>query len=359
MKLCIVLGTRPEIIKLSPVIRELAKRKTDYFIIHTNQHYSDNMDAVFFKELKLPLPKYNLGSTRETDPVLMATIMKDKIAPILESEKPDMVIVQGDTNTTLAGASAAYKVGVRVAHVEAGLRSYDQNMPEEYNRIVTDHRSCLLFPPTPLQKNILLEEGIEPDRITVTGNTIVDAVRENLALAKQTPAKSQTKPYILLTMHRSSNVDQKDVLKVIIDNIEALSDEMEVPVVFPIHPRTKKSLEMFGVRLNRNKIHTMEPVGYLEMLRLMNGACLIVTDSGGIQEEACILHIPCVTMRDNTERPETVEVGASVLVGTDRNKLLEGARDMLEKSRNWPNPFGNGNTGKIIVDVLLAQTVNR
>lgn len=355
MKLCIVLGTRPEIIKLSPVIRELESRKANYFIIHTNQHYSSNMDAVFFSELELPLPKYSLGTTGETDPTAMAAKMKERIIPVLQSENPDVVIVQGDTNSTLAGTLAASALGIKVAHVEAGLRSYDQSMPEEYNRIVTDHKSSFLFPPTSKQMAILLEEGICDAIITITGNTIVDAVRENLALAKKSLTNAPSGPYILLTMHRPSNVDQKEMLEKMIANMETLSEELEMPVVFPVHPRTKKNLDKFRISLDPKIFNAQAPVGYLEMLQLMQSANLIVTDSGGIQEEACILHVPCITLRDNTERPETIEVGASILAGSDEQRLLEGAREMLDRSKNWPIPFGDGSSSRKIADIILKQ----
>lgn len=351
--IAVVVGTRPEIIKLSPVVRELISLDIDFFIIHTNQHYSENMDNIFLQELGLPTPKYNLN-IRETLHGKMTAKMLEGIESILINEKPNWVIVQGDTNTVLAGSLAASKLGIKVAHVEAGLRSYDRTMPEEVNRVIADHVSSALFCPTTTQQLILKGEGILEDKIYLTGNTIVDAVNQNLVLAEQSnlSKKYLTKEYLLLTMHRPSNVDDSVVLKNNILNLEKLSGELSIPIIFPVHPRTKSGIEKSAITLNENIITMIEPVGYLEMLLLMKSAKLILTDSGGIQEEACIMNVPCITLRDNTERPETVEVGANIVVGTDYEPLLKGARKMLKSDRSWTNPFGDGTASKKIVKII-------
>jgi UDP-N-acetylglucosamine 2-epimerase (non-hydrolysing) len=355
MKIAIVLGTRPEIIKLSPVIRECEKRKIQYFIIHTNQHYSVRMDEIFFNELKLPQPKYNLD-VHKYDHGVMVGKMLIGIEPILQKENPDWVLVQGDTNTVMAGAIAASKLGIKVGHVEAGLRSYDRTMPEELNRIVADHLSDILFCPTDIAVQIALGEGIPQNKVYLTGNTIVDAVQQSLVLAQQSDIASQYQDqrYLLLTMHRPSNVDTNEALTQAIQSLEGLVSELGIPIIFPVHPRTSGALNRFDITPNPTKIKLIEPVGYLEMLTLLYHAKLIITDSGGIQEEACILRTPCITIRDNTERPETVEVGANIVVGTTRTKVIAGANALLAKPRNWPNPFGDGHAAEKIVRSLIS-----
>ncbi|MFH1244027.1 MAG: UDP-N-acetylglucosamine 2-epimerase (non-hydrolyzing) [bacterium] len=355
MKIAIILGTRPEIIKMSPIIRELQNRKLDYFILHTNQHYSAGMDKVFFDELQLPQPRYNLD-VHDLPQGTMVGKMLIGIEPILEQEKPDWVLVEGDTNTVLAGALAAAKLGIKVGHIEAGLRSYDRAMPEELNRIVADHLSDALFCPTHHAAQIAIGEGILKNKVTLTGNTIVDALKQNLVLARQSifANKYSSAPYLLLTMHRPHNVDTYEALTQAIQSLEGLADELGLPIIFPVHPRTSASLKRFALTPDPVKIKLIEPVSYLEMLILLQGAKLIVTDSGGIQEEACILRVPCITIRDNTERPETVSVGANLIVGNSKAKVIEGARTMLAKPRDWPNPFGDGHTAEKIIKLILS-----
>lgn len=356
LKIAFVLGTRPEIIKMSPIIRVCHKQKIEFVIIHTNQHYSPELDRVFFAELKLPEPKYNLDVSCESKHGAMVAKMLTGIEKALLKERPDWVLVQGDTNTVLAGAIAAGKLGIKLGHVEAGLRSYDRSMPEELNRIVTDHLSNALFCPTPTSAKNVLREGIGKDRIFVTGNTIVDAVQQNLRLAKNSELPiSLPDSYFLLTLHRPSNVDNRATLSSLILTLEQLSDKHKTPIVFPIHPRTALSLKHFNLTPNPQKIQIIKPVGYLEMLLLMENAQLILTDSGGIQEEACILQVPCVTLRNNTERPETVEVGANVVAGTTQKNILSAAKKMLTAPRAWPNSFGNGKTGQKIIKSLMPS----
>lgn len=348
-KICFILGTRPEIIKMSPLIRECVTRKIDHFIIHSNQHYSENMDAIFFKELELEPPKYNLNVGSGLHGEMTAKILTG-VEKILIDEKPDWVLVQGDTNTVMAGALAASKLQIKVGHVEAGLRSYDRTMPEEINRIVTDHVSDALFCPTQKQAQILLSEKISSSKIFTTGNTIVDAVNQNIALLKKHSEYDHyiTEKYFLLTTHRPSNVDSKENLSELLEAITQVSIKYNYPVYFPIHPRTKKQIETFGISINTNQIKLIDPTGYLEMLALEKNAQLIFTDSGGIQEEACILQVPSLTLRDNTERPETLEVSASVLVGHNHQKIILAADKMINTPRTWPNPFGDGKSAKKI-----------
>ncbi|HPJ17012.1 MAG TPA: UDP-N-acetylglucosamine 2-epimerase (non-hydrolyzing) [Candidatus Woesebacteria bacterium] len=347
---CIILGTRPEIIKLSPIIRELQKQKTDFFIIHTNQHYSSNMDKIFFDELNLPQPNYNLNIGSGTHGDTTGRMLQE-IEKVLISKKPTVVLVQGDTNTVLAGALAASKLHIKIGHIEAGLRSYDRTMPEEINRILTDHISDFLFCPTKKQALILKKEGISENKIFITGNTIVDAVFQNEKLINQTKYSQQK--YFLLTTHRPSNVDDKTNLSSIINTVTLLSKQFNCKTYFPIHPRTKKQLEVFNIKLDSKYIVDLEPVGYLEMLALEKYAKLIFTDSGGIQEEACILKVPTITLRDNTERPETLKIKASILAGNNSQSIIKATTKMLSSNRNWPNPFGNGLTSQNILKILI------
>lgn len=354
MKIAIVVGTRPEIIKMAPVIKELEKGREDYFILHTGQHYSYNLDRVFFEQLRLPPTKYNLevgsGShAQQTAKILIG------VENVLREERPDIVLVEGDTNSVLAGALAASKLHVKVGHVEAGLRSYDRRMPEEINRALTDHCSDYLFAPTKKAKAILQGEGIPDGKIFVTGNTIVDAVYQNLEIARETENSLDDlnltpREYFLVTLHRPENVDDSARLASILDGLSKVATEFHFPVVYPIHPRSRKMMTEFN--LEPRNLTLIEPVDFLGFLQLESNARLVLTDSGGVQEEACILNIPCVTLRDNTERPETIEVGANILAGASADKILECAELMLGRQNRWANPFGDGKAGKRIVEIL-------
>jgi len=353
--IAIILGTRPEIIKMSSIIRELEKQVLDYFILHTGQHYSYNLDKIFFEELELPVAKYNLdvgsGSHAEETGKMLIGIEK-----ILLEENVDVVMVEGDTNTVLAGALAAAKLHIKVGHVEAGLRSYDRNMPEEINRILVDHVSDYLFAPTEKAKENLVTEGINENKIFVTGNTIVDAVYQNLEIARRKMdivSKLNLNPggYFLVTAHRQENVDVKDRLKGILDGLELVYDEFNSPIIYPIHPRTRKRIKEFGLKVP-NGIELIDPLGFLGFLQLEANAKLVLTDSGGMQEETCILKVPCVTLRDNTERPETLEVGSNILAGTNKERILKCSKEMMDKKKNWKNPFGDGRASKRIIKIL-------
>jgi len=356
MKFCVILGTRPEIIKMCPIIRELERKQLDYFVIHSNQHYSENMDKIFFEELHLPLPKYNLG-VGSGNHGEMTGKMLIAIEKILLDEKSDFVFVQGDTNTVLAGALAGSKLGLKICHVEAGLRSYDRTMPEEINRVIADHVSDYLFCPTELEANICKKEAIDNSKIFVVGNTIVDSVYQNIQLANEFEILNKyslkEKEYILLTMHRPSNADNKEILRSQLDNISELAKQNNLKLIFPKHPRTKNNITKFGLKIPEN-IDLFEPLGYLETLVLIKNAKVICTDSGGIQEEACILKTPSLTLRENTERPQTIQVGASILVGSNREKLFD-SYNKLVNNINWNNPFGNGDTSEKIINILISD----
>ncbi|MBN2252707.1 MAG: UDP-N-acetylglucosamine 2-epimerase (non-hydrolyzing), partial [Kosmotogaceae bacterium] len=337
---------------MAPVIRELENNKLNYFILHTGQHYSYNLDRVFFEQLRLRNAEYNLevgsGSHAEQAGKILIGVEK-----VLETERPDIALVEGDTNSVFAGALAATKLHISVGHVEAGLRSYDRNMPEEINRILTDHCSDYLFAPTEKAKAILLGEGIRNDKIFVTGNTIVDAVYQNLEIARKsskfdvTPITSSTESralnlepgnYFLVTLHRQENVDNSVRFASILEGLDRVAVECALPVVYPIHPRSRKTMELFN--LKPKNLGFTEPLDFLSFLKLESNARLVLTDSGGVQEEACILKVPCVTLRDNTERPETIEVGANVLAGASPGKILDCVKMMLGRENNWINPFG-------------------
>ncbi len=357
MKIAIVLGTRPEIIKMAPVIRELERRKIKFFILHTGQHYSYNLDRVFFEQLELSRPKYNLGvgsgsHAEETGKMLIG------IEKILLKEKPDIVLVEGDTNSVLAGALAAAKLHIKVGHVEAGLRSYDSQMPEEINRTLTDHCSDYLFAPTQKAKAILLGEGIPEERIFVTGNTIVDAIYQNLEIAKErgntlSSLHLNPKEYFLVTLHRQGNVDNRSRFTSILEGLDEIATKFHLPIVYPIHPRSEKMMTEFT--LSPRGLRVIEPVDFLDFLQLESSARLILTDSGGVQEEACILGIPCVTLRDNTERPETLEVGSNILAGVLPDRIVECSEAMQDRADNWKNPFGDGKAGKRIADIVETK----
>ena len=356
MNIAIVLGTRPELIKMSPVIRALERATAPFFILHTGQHYSYDLDSVFFEQLRLPRARYNLevgsGSHGEQTGKMLSGVEK-----VLKEENPDIVLVEGDTNSVLAGALAAAKLHIKVGHVEAGLRSYDRQMPEEINRILTDHCSDYLFAPGEMAKGTLLGEGIPEAMIFVTGNTIVDAVLQHLQIATSGPGSQlsalnlQPKGYFLVTLHRQENVDHRARLASILEGLDRIATEFGLPVVYPIHPRSRKMMEQFDLR--PNNVRLIDPLSFLSFLQLESSARLILTDSGGVQQEACILGVPCVTLRDNTEWVETLQVGANILAGAQPDRIVSCTGLMLEKRSDWTNPFGDGTAGETVVKTVL------
>ena len=353
----IVIGTRPEIIKMSSIIRECTKQGLEFSVLHTGQHYSYAMDKIFFEQLDLPSPDYNLDVGSGTQGAQTAAMLTG-IENVLVTHPPGIVLVQGDTNTVCAGALAAAKLHIPVGHVEAGLRSNDRSMPEEINRIIADHVSDQLYAPTENSRQNLLHEGIPAEKITLTGNTVVDAVHQNIRIAQQKvhPLDElglEPGNYFLVTAHRAENVDDPLRLAGMLTGLKGISEHFGLPVIFPLHPRTRKMLGEFS--LSTKGIQVIDPVGYLEFLILESKASLLLTDSGGIQEESCILKVPCVTLRDNTERPETIEVGSNVLVGTNPEKILTAALHMIDIPRTWDNPFGNGDAAHRIIEVCRKR----
>ncbi len=363
-----ILGTRPEIIKLSPLIRLCVKKHIPFKIIHSGQHYSYDMDKVFFRELELPKPDYRLD-IRSKAPYMQGEHtgrMLIEIEKILLKDMPKVVIVQGDTNTVLAGAMTAEKISttksytgfeIKVAHVEAGLRSFDRSMPEEVNRFLVDHISDFLFVPTVVQKKIVLKEGVPGKNIYITGNTIVDAVKSNLMVASKKKGLLvrlglKKKGYILLTLHRQENVDSKDRFISIAQGIKLASKKLGLPVIFPAHPRTVKEMDRFNLRMH-DWAGIIKPLDFLSFLYLEANAALILTDSGGVQEESCILKVPCVTIRENTERPETITVGANMVGGILPGSIVRASYKMAEAGRSWKNPFGDGRSSDRILKILL------
>jgi len=347
-KIAFVLGTRPEIIKLYSCIQYCQRHNIDHIVINTDQHYDKNMRDVFFEELSLPQPDYGLAIGSGSHSRMLANMLV-VLEETLEKESPDVVVVQGDTNTVLAGALVATKMGIKLAHVEAGLRSYDRNMPEEYNRLITDHCSDYLFAPTEKQAQILRNEGIDEKSIHVTGNTIVDAVYE----VSENARFDHPKPYMLLTCHRPSNTDQPINLEAILMAVQQICEENEMRCVFPVHPRLGAKLPYIR---SFNRIHAIQPLGYSKLLAAIKDAAIVFTDSGGIQEETCILERKCLILRTNTERPETVEVGGAVLLDSiSKDDVLAKYYSLVKKKVNWRNPFGDGKAAERIMQILSSS----
>lgn len=363
MKICVILGTRPEIIKMAPVIDEINRRSHELLLIHTGQHYDKEMSDNFFLDLELPKPNYNIhvGSGSHGK---QTALMMDGIEDVLISEKPDIVLVQGDTNAVLAGALVAQKLHIPVGHVEAGLRSFDVSMPEEINRMGADSCSHLYFVPTEESAINLALEGYFPKDIFITGNSVVDTCFRNLKIAENSSTiiddlnLDNLNNIITFTMHRAENVDDKQRLQSIIGALMELKD---FNIIFPIHPRTKKTLENFGLYKKFESlphIHITKPIGYLDFLVLISKSIIILTDSGGLQEEAITLNVPALTLRYNTERPETVTAGGNILVGADKDYILETANKILNNEefynnmKNAKNPYGDGNSAVQILDII-------
>jgi UDP-N-acetylglucosamine 2-epimerase (non-hydrolysing) len=357
-----VLGTRPEIIKLAPVVQACHRLGVDYSIVHTGQHYSDSLDSVFFDQLELPEPDYDLGvgsssHGEQTGEMLIG------VERALTETAPEVVLVQGDTNSVLAGALAASKMDAALGHVEAGLRSFDRSMPEETNRVIADHVSDHLFAPTEQSKEYLLDEGLSEHRITVTGNTVVDALFRNREIARRKSTVIadlgiEDRDFFVMTAHRQENVDEEARFRDLLAGVERAAEAHDADVIYPVHPRARDRIETFGIEIP-DRIRAVEPLEYLDFLRLASTADLILTDSGGVQEEACILGTPCVTMRDNTERPETIDVGANRLSSCDPGQIVASATEMLLRGDGWENPFGDGDAAERILQSLPLETKSR
>lgn len=341
-RLAILFGTRPEIIKMAPFIKTAIARHADFFIIHTGQHYSDIMDKVFWKNLALPDPKYNLGVGSGSHAEQVGTMMIG-VERVLLEEKPDVVCVYADLNTSIAGAVAAAKLGIPIVQLEAGLRSFDRRMPEEVNRLVVDRLATHFFAPTDVQKENLRNEGTVAN-VRVVGNLIADAVAATLPQALRestvlTRLGLAPKAYALATLHRAGAVDTKEIFGGMLEGLGRVARENNLPVIYPVHPRSRKNLERFALPIP-DGVRITEPVDYFDFLTLEANARLILSDSGGIQEEAAILGVPLVTLRENTERPETLTLGSNMLAGFSPERIAAAAKEMLARPADWKHPYG-------------------
>ncbi len=355
-----IIGTRPEIIKMAPVVKALDGLDHEHILVHSGQHYDMMMDRIFFRDMELREPDHQFELKEQPPHLQVATTMR-QVASV--AEDAGLVVIHGDTNTTVAGALLASKQGRPVAHVEAGIRSFDKTMPEEVNRIIADQLSNLLFAPTPTSRQNLQRENVV-EGVHVVGNSVIDALLQNLAIAEKrseilTRLGLEPGGYVLLTFHRAENVDSKQRLERALVAFERAAREAGLPILFPIHPRTAKRLREFGLEKRAAQLTSLrriEPTGYLDMLVLEKNAALVMTDSGGLQEESCFFRVPCVTLRENTERPETLAIGANVLAGTDPRRILDAVKRQLSAKRDWPNPYGDGTTslriGRIIAEFL-------
>ncbi len=349
-----VVGARPNFMKVAPVIRALAEADVPQTLVHTGQHYDKNMSEIFFHQLGIPKPDVNLGIASRSHATQTAEIML-AFEPLLLDNPPDWVLVYGDINSTLAAAMVAAKLGVRVAHVEAGLRSRDRTMPEELNRLVTDQLSDRLFTPSKDGNENLLAEGIAPAKIELVGNVMIDTLIRLLPYAEAIAFDALPKQFMLVTLHRPSNVDDGPFLSQIIQTLTAISDD--IPIVFPMHPRTRQQLKNFDIVLPAAPgLHIWEPVGYLEFLSLQKRAHVVLTDSGGIQEETTYLNVPCLTLRENTERPVTVSIGSNQLLGRDLDALRIAVMQILrgDAKRGERPPLWDGQAGQRISQSLLT-----
>jgi UDP-N-acetylglucosamine 2-epimerase (non-hydrolysing) len=357
MKLVVVAGARPNFIKIAPLMWEIARRPdVEAHLVHTGQHYDERMSKLFFEQLKIPRPNTDLGVGSGSHAVQTAEVMK-RFEPVIQSEQPDAVIVVGDVNSTIACALTSVKLGVSVAHVEAGLRSFDRTMPEEINRILTDSISRWLFVSEQSGVENLRREGIADDRVHFVGNVMIDtliACREQFASAPLPDLGIMEGQYAVLTLHRPANVDDPATFAGLMHAVATV--QAEIPVVFPVHPRTRKALAGLSVQLPN--VRVTEPLGYLEFMKLVSQSRFVLTDSGGIQEETTFLGIPCLTLRSNTERPSTVEQGTNVLLGQNPAAIIHASRDALTAKRNGRRipPLWDGKAASRILDVLTRRS---
>jgi UDP-N-acetylglucosamine 2-epimerase (non-hydrolysing) len=365
LKVINVVGARPNFMKVAPIVAAMKKRPETFLplVVHTGQHYDSAMSDSFFRDLDLPQPDTHLGVGSGSHAAQTAAVM-ERFEPVVLREKPDWVLVVGDVNSTLACALVCVKLGVKVAHVEAGLRSRDRTMPEEINRLLTDQIADLLFTPSEDADENLIAEGIPRERICFVGNVMIDSLRKNLEVARALATRDRFGlkeiDYGLLTLHRPSNVDLRESFERILAALEAIAAKL--PIVFPVHPRTRKTIAELGLseRVESIKdLRLIEPLGYLDFLNLSSSARLVLTDSGGIQEETTALGIPCLTLRENTERPITVEMGTNTIVGTDTTKIVAAANATLNGSARKalaPPPLWDGRTSERILDALVEHS---
>jgi len=353
MKVVSIVGARPQFIKAAPVTKALREKHKDV-LIHTGQHYDDNMSEIFFEQLGIPVPEYHLGVGSGSHGFQTGTMLA-RVEEVLFSEKPDWILVYGDTNSTLAGALAAAKMQIPVAHVEAGLRSYNRAMPEEINRVVADNLSTILLCPSQTAIDNLAAEGITQG-VHLVGDVMADALAYAVSTAKNRSTILSNlglaeKDFLLATVHRAENTDDPRRLR----NIVRAFNELDEQIIFPLHPRTKKALEFLGDKF-RSHIKLIEPLGYLDMVMLEMAARMILTDSGGIQKEAYWLSVPCITLRDETEWVETIECGWNMLTGADSEQIVEAVNSFVP-SDNRSTLYGDGRTSQRIV-ALLERAIN-
>jgi len=354
--ICSVIGARPNFMKMAPVILEVRARRLNQIVVHTEQHFDPEMSDIFFKNLKIPEPDFHLGVRSGTHAEQTARVMEG-FERICLDLKPNLVVVAGDVNSTLACALVAAKLLIPVAHIEAGLRSFDRSMPEEINRVLTDHVSSLLFTTERSGNENLIREGIAQQKIHFVGNSMIDSLQTHLpqALANRPWERFSLdgKKYGLATLHRPANVDDKNKFLEIASALEEVAQH--IPLVFPAHPRTLQRIEQFGI--SRGAINFVQPLGYIDFLGLMAKASLVLTDSGGIQEETTVLGVPCVTLRSNTERPITLELGTNILAGTEKSNILRAVQQSL--NRDWSDrrspPLWDGKAAVRIVDVIESS----
>ena len=356
LKYLIVLGIRPDIINYQPIIKELQKRKCDFVIVHSGQHYSYFFDRIFFEQLKVPKPDYHLkvGSGSQSHQL---GVLVQRFEKVLLKEKPDLVFSFSDANPALS-AIVASKMGIKVAHLESGMRSFDWRMPEEKNRRLIDSISDYLFTPTQGTRKNLLEEGIASHKIFKVGKPIYDVlynfrneIDNNDILERLEINKNE---YFLVTAHRPENVGVKRPLKNILDSLATLHKKYDKPIIFPIHPRTRASIKKFGFKVPKG-IRLYDPIGFLEFSKLEKNAFCCVTDSGTVQEDSCIFKVPCVTIRISTERPETVEVGSNIVAGLNKNHILKAVDIMVNKKPRWRNPYGKPDSAKKTIKILQER----
>jgi UDP-N-acetylglucosamine 2-epimerase (non-hydrolysing) len=361
IKVLNIVGARPNFMKIAPIVREMKRRENEFqpLIVHTGQHYDEAMSDSFFVDLGIPKSDFHLEIGSASHAVQTARIMI-AFEPIVLAEKPDWVLVVGDVNSTIACAIVCAKLGVKIAHVEAGLRSRDRTMPEEINRILTDSISDLLLTTSQDADENLKQEGISEDKIKFVGNVMIDSLFYNLEKSKESKVRENLdlngKDYAVLTLHRPSNVDEKETFSGLLDALCKISQKL--PIIFPVHPRTKANIEKFGFaeQVKNSNIRLIEPLGYLDFMNLYSGAKLVLTDSGGLQEETTALGIPCLTLRENTERPITIELGTNVLVGTNPDKIKQAAYSILENSTTKDTkipPLWDGRAAERICDALF------
>jgi len=361
VKVINVVGARPNFMKVAPIVAAMKARPEKFqpLVVHTGQHYDADMSDSFFRDLNLPQPDTHLEVGSGSHAVQTALVMQ-RFEPVVLREQPDWVLVVGDVNSTIACALVCVKLGVKVGHVEAGLRSRDRTMPEEINRLLTDQIADLLFTPSSDADANLRAEGIPEERIRFVGNVMIDSLHQNLERARRSSVRADLgvgdTDYAVMTLHRPSNVDFPETFARILQALESITQTM--PVVFPVHPRTRKTIAELGLseRVQAMKnLRVIDPLGYLDFLSLYSGSRLVLTDSGGIQEETTALGIPCLTLRENTERPITVELGTNVVVGTDPEKIVNAAAAALngagKKIARQP-PLWDGHTAERILDVL-------